>query len=167
MDNKIDYDRGVIIRTEPKTGVDVYMYRDSPGVWLNAYGTPVTEELAKMAGFDVERYSKERIKRERMATAMAAIEQEMASAAVKKAVVMERGGFSVIDIGLGRFHVEDPDGNQLTSTFLPKETAIMLLDQLSPPVVEPKKVEEVAEATEGDGVVTLPKITKVASKAKK
>ena len=36
-ERKIDYDRGVFIRTASDLGMDVFMYRDTPGIYLNAH----------------------------------------------------------------------------------------------------------------------------------
>ena len=145
---KINYDRGVIISQHKSSGMDVYMYVDTPGVYLNAFGTPIDEQLAKEAGFDVVKYGKDRVKRERMAAAMGAIEHELeiANEEGNKKTVKEQNGFKVIDIGLGRHYVEDPDGNRLTATPLPLEQSVLLLDKIAPPVkstegldVKPKK----------------------------
>lgn len=130
----INYDRGVQKRKHTASGVDVYMYFDEPGVYRNAYGHPVSEVLAKQAGFDTETLTKERIKRERMASAMAAIEAELGSDAQKATldVVLERGGYKVVHIGLGRHNVLDPDGNKLNSIQLPEQEAIKLVEHLAP-----------------------------------
>lgn len=134
---KIDYDRGVIISQHKQTGMDIFMYVDTPGVYLNAFGTPVADKLAKEAGYDVEKFGKERVKRERMKAATDAIEQELAIVNDQgvKTVVEETEGFKIIDIGLGRHFVEDPDGNKLTSVPLPLEQAKVLLRQLVPNAV--------------------------------
>lgn len=138
----IDYNRGVLKKVHNKLGVDVYMYKDTPGVYLNAYGTEVSEALAAEAGFDIETLGRARLKRERMAQAMAAIEQELNPevGAGERKLVEERGGFKIMDIGLGRHIVEDPDGNKLTAAPLPLETAKVLLERLTPnEPVKPKQ----------------------------
>src|SRR5690554_3858011 len=56
--SKIDLDRGVLIRKHETTGTTIYMYFDTPGVYLNAHGGKVSEALAKQAGFDVDLYGK-------------------------------------------------------------------------------------------------------------
>lgn len=137
---KIDYDRGVIISQHKASGMDVFMYVDTPGVYLNAFGAPVSDQLAKEAGYDVEKFGKDKLKRERMAKAMTAIEAELAIAdeVGKKNVVEEKGGFKIVDMGVGRHYVEDPDGNRLNSVPLPVEQARVLLTQL---VVDVPKVK--------------------------
>lgn len=150
----IDYDRGVIIKTHNASGMDVYMYADTPGVFLNAFGTEVDEKLAKEAGYDVDRLSREKVKRERIAAAAQMIEQELALADKEgqKEVVVERAGFKVIDIGLGRHFVEDPDGNRLTVHALPLEQAKTLLDQLTPST--PRKLQTKASVAQQEGTIS-------------
>jgi len=81
MSGNIDYDRGVVKRIHPNLGVDVYMYRDDPGVFLNAFGTEVDVELAKSCGFDVDKLEKAKRKKEMMAKAMIEIEAQLAEEA--------------------------------------------------------------------------------------
>ena len=142
MARKIDYDRGVIISQHKASGMDVFMYVDTPGVYLNAFGTPVSDQLAKEAGYDVEKFGKDKLKRERMAKAMTAIEAELAIAdeVGKKNVIEEKGGFKIVDLGVGRHYVEDAEGNRLNSIPLPVEQARVLLAQL---------VVDVPKATQG------------------
>jgi hypothetical protein len=137
---KIDYDRGVLIKTHPSMGMDIYMYVDTPGVYLNAFGTEVPMELATASGYDTERFGKEKIKRERMKLAMASIEAELelADKQEKQEVVYSKGDFKVVDIGLGRHFVQDPDGNRLTTQAIPLEQAKVLVDQLVPKVEKEK-----------------------------
>jgi len=132
MPKNIDYDRGVMKRIHP-SGISVYMYVDTPGVYLNAFGSEVAEEMAKTAGFDVGILAKKRLKNERMAAAMSAIEKELqGSEESMEVVVAEREGFTIVDIGIGRHHLKDPDGNVLTPTAQPLEAAKLLMDQLVP-----------------------------------
>lgn len=136
---KIDYDRGVIFKTHPTNGMNVYMYVDTPGKYLNAFGTGVEEKLAAEAGFDIEKYGKLRIKGERMATAMKAIEEELEMVDKVETVVQEQDGFKLIDIGLGRHVLKDPEGNILTTTMLSEEQGKLLLSRLVP---QPKEVPD-------------------------
>ncbi len=76
MTDGIDVNRGVRIKRHPSMGL-VYMYIDTPGVFLNTFGKEVPDKIASQAHFDVETLGKERIKRERMAEAMTAIEIEL------------------------------------------------------------------------------------------
>lgn len=145
MPNNIDYDRGVYIQVHNSTGVDVFMYVDEPGIYRNAYGTEVSADLAKEAGYDVERLGKERARFERRAAALDAIDKELEheDARAMKEVVAEKGGFKIIAIGLGRHQLEDPDGQTLTAAPIPLEQAQVLLNRLVPdPKEEPKEPKQ-------------------------
>ena len=130
---RIDYDRGVIFMTHQPTGANVYMYTDTPGVYLNAFAKPVGDDMAREAGFPVEKYAKEKVRRERMAQAMEAIDSELSKVAEDEhQVLSDVKGFKVIDIGLGRHNVQDPDGNVLNSVPLSIEVANKLVERLVP-----------------------------------
>ena len=129
--SNIDLNRGVTIRRQPTTGVQVFMYKDTPGVFLNAHGTEVDPELAKSAGFNTEALLKDKLKRERMAVAMSTIEEEFSSGPAMRETVREADGFKLIAVGLGRHKVLDPDGEELHDKPLTLEEANLLLDQLT------------------------------------
>lgn len=129
---KIDYNRGVMKRTASTAGVNVYMYLDQPGVYLSAHGTPVSEGLAKDAGYDTAELSRQKQMKERIAEAHEAIRKEFEANDTVFQVVAERQGFKVMDIGLGRFQVLDPEGGVLTKEPLSKDLALAVLDQLAP-----------------------------------
>lgn len=141
MDYKqvIDYNRGVVKNVHP-SGVAVYMYVDTPGVFINAFGTEVTVELAKSSGFDTDPLLRKRAYNERVNEAMANIEAEMTSGEARREPVMERDGFKVLDIGLGRHDIEDPDGNKLNTLPMPLEQAELLFNQLAPKDGSPVEV---------------------------
>ena len=143
----VDYDRGVLIMLDPVSGMDVFMYVDSPGVYLTAHSKPVPEEIAKRAGYDVEKLAKDRLKGERKAQALRAIEEEMADEKdMREDVVCEdASGFKVITTGMGRHHVIDPDGNQLTRLALPKESALKLLRVMVDAETAPSSKVEVSK----------------------
>lgn len=140
MTFNIDYDRGVMKMDDAATGVSVYMYLDDPGRYLNAHGTEVGVDLARRAGFDVDKQVKERQLKKRLAEAYAKIHSEMQMGEASRIVVREKGGFAIRDIGLGRHELVSPDGDVLTDPEkpLPLEQANALLDQLVPD----EKVEE-------------------------
>lgn len=142
---KIDLNRGVTIRRHASTGVQVFMYKDDPGVFLNAHGTEVDPALAASAGFDIDTLLKEKVKRERQAVAMAAIEAEFSAGPAKSEVVRSVDGFNLVAVGLGRHKVLDPDGEELHSTPLTLEEANLLLDQLTHTQPE-APVEDLLEA---------------------
>ncbi len=57
---------------------EVLMRKDRPGVFYDAHGNQVSEELARQAGFPVERLKREGEKQRRLAEARAKIEAEFA-----------------------------------------------------------------------------------------
>jgi len=154
--SNIDEDRGVLIRHVPELGMEIYMYRDTPGVWLNAYGTPVAPDLARKAGFDVDRYLKLKQRRDMMSQAQAAIEKQLdleASQPGARTVILERDGFKIVQTASGRCVVEAPDGTALTGTAQLNETAARaIFDQICPPAAPaPSEAEGVPSADVGGG----------------
>lgn len=136
-DRKIDYDRGVIINAHKASGMDVFMYVDDPGNYLNAHGGKVSSELAAEAGYDIQKLEKERVRRERKLTASQLIDAELADDKdVSQEVVEERDGYKLVSTGLGRHYVLDPDGNKLTPVHMSLEVATKLLDGMAPKKVE-------------------------------
>lgn len=132
VERKIDYDRGVMFMQEQTTGVNIYMYFDEPGHYRNHFGDEVNPMLAQQAGFNTEKWGKLRVKNERMAKAMTAIEAELATAGDAKAEpVYEKAGYKVMDLGVGRHNVLDPDGNVLNTLALPLEVAQNLVDMMT------------------------------------
>lgn len=128
----IDFDRGVVMRSHP-TGVTVYMYIDEPGTFRNAFGTEVSDTLAAEAGYDMKSLSKQKLRRERVARAMEAIDADLMEQGVTKKVVVSRAGFNLVDIGLGRYNVEDPDGHSLNPSPLSKEQGKALFEKIVAP----------------------------------
>lgn len=140
----IDYDRGVEKHVVPVTKVKVFMYLDRPGEFINAFGTEVDDELARAAGFDVDKWRKVKLKRERMAEAQRFIENELdlEYEVEEQNIVQEAEGFKLVRIGEGGYIVLDPDGNKLVPLPLPKASAEGLFKQLVPKK-EPKVKDKV------------------------
>ncbi len=141
----IDYDRGVTKKRHPKSGMDIYMYRDEPGVFRDAFGNPVDPRLARSAGYDTDALGKIKARKERFAAAFAAVEAELAdeNGLPKKQIVAERNGFKIVNLGLGRHVIEVPDGNTLNPTPVPKEEAEFIFDSVAGE--EPKKAKKVSD----------------------
>lgn len=139
-DRKIDYDQGVLINVHPGTGMDVFMYVDHPGKYLTAHNTPVPDQIAKEAGYDVERLAKEKLRMERKLQANAIIDKELSDDAnTNEECVNSRNGFKLVSIGMGRHLVKDPDGNTLNAHPLPKESAEKLLYAMAGDEVKAQK----------------------------
>ncbi len=142
MPHNIDYDRGVIKRTHG-SGAEIFMYKDDPGVFLNAFGAEIDPQMARDAGMNVEKYELAKRKKARMAEAMNLIDAEFQDENSDKVVVSTRGGFTLISLGLGRHILEDPDGNNLTPNQLTLEEGELLFEQMAPKVPEPETSVEV------------------------
>jgi hypothetical protein len=122
------------------------MYADTPGIYLNVQGLPVTSDLAARAGFDVDKYYKARVKRERMAAAQLVIEQELNESNSKKKVIKERNGWAIVALGFGKHVIEDPDGQSVSERTLTGEEAAVVFDHLVP--IGEEDGGEAAEAEE-------------------
>lgn len=114
-DRAINYDRPTIIKMVPSLGMDVFMYKDNPGYYLSAHGKPVPDEIARSAGFDVERLSRLKNRKLAIQRATDAIGTEMdALDKAARTSVYSAGSYRVVDIGADRHQIEDTDGNNLT-----------------------------------------------------
>lgn len=140
---KIDLDRGVHQRIDPGSGMDIYMYVDTPGVYLTLHGTEVDVELARRAGFPVEEQLKKRRVQQALAAAQDRVlaELQVADQSVK-VVVQEADGFKIIDIGYDRYQVLSPDDDVLTPAPLNLRSAVILLSQLVPSFIVPSVEDE-------------------------
>lgn len=139
-ERKIDYDEGVLIMAHPGSGMDVFMYVSKPGEYLTAHATPVSDQVAKEAGYNVEQLSKERLRMARKAQASAIIDKELADDTnMTEECVNSRNGFKLISIGLGRHNVTDPDDNVLNKFPLPKESAEKLFYAMAGDEVKAQK----------------------------
>lgn len=132
----IDLNRGVEVRKHKASGMSVYMYRDTPGVYLNAFAKEVPEKLAAEAGFPIKEYAKRRTAKERLANAMDAIEAELAITGETRKILASRGGYEVLAVGLGRARILDDDGNSLTEEPMAEDYALKLLTELAGPAVD-------------------------------
>lgn len=74
---KLDLDRGVTIRFHPSNRMQIAMYDDTPGAYITQTGEFVAPELARQAGFDVERDIRRKVANERLAAARRQIEAEL------------------------------------------------------------------------------------------
>jgi hypothetical protein len=128
----INLDRGAMTCTHPSLGIAIYMYLDDPGVYLTEHGNVLEngEVLAQQAGFETEKFAKQRKIKQAMQHANEKIMKEFNESTTK--VLVERGGFKIMDIGLDRCNVLSPDGDVLNKTPMPLAQANILLDHLAP-----------------------------------
>ena len=130
---KVDADRGYVMKRHAPTNTQVFMYVDTPGAYLNAFGHPISDKMAKEAGFDTDKLSRERMKRERMEKFQNEMEAELdLVAAGKQKVIAERGGFKVVELALGNANVYDEDDDLMNTVPMPVKQAKALLDALTP-----------------------------------
>lgn len=127
----IDLNRGVTIKTDPSTGARVCMYKDQPGVFLNAHGAIVHESLAARCGFPVKDLMRQRRKFEAIATAHdqieAEFEEQMAVKTKDKVLKETTDGYKAVQQPFGRCWVYGPDDKPLNDKPLTKEEALRLL----------------------------------------
>lgn len=154
----IDYDRPTIIKMVPSLGMDIFMYKDDPGVYLNAFGKPVPAAIAQQAGFDVERLGRLRNRKLAIqrATDAIGVEMDMVDKAARTSVY-SAGNYRVVDIGAGRHQIEDADGNNLTPhQTLTIEMARRVCDQMHEAEIAanpPPEDEPLAVASPDPGAV--------------
>lgn len=127
----IDYNRGVTKRMTP-AGVEIFMYKDEPGVFRNAFGDTVALELAEQAGYNVAHLGQIRAKQTRLTEAHAAIEAEFKSSETERSIIQEINGYQLVSIGLGRHEVLDPEGNKLSADPLTRQEADVLIKAMIP-----------------------------------
>lgn len=133
----IDLNRGVTIRRHDHSGMQVYMYKDDPGTFLDAYGGEVDEKLALQAGYDVPTLIKERDRKNRITAEVAKI-NAMYGTVDGGDIAFEKAGFKAVAMeGEGQFQVVSPEGNVLTDKSLT--------------LAEAKKVVVAAAKGEDDG----------------
>lgn len=136
----IDINRGVETHFHT-SGMQVHMYVDEPGVFRNSHGTIVDPALAAEAGYDVKTLLAKADKAARIRAALTAVDQEFSQEQADAGgpqVVEVREGYKLLDIGLGRFSIQDPDGNQVVPRPLPEKEARLLLSKIVPePVHKP------------------------------
>lgn len=160
MPKHIDYDRGVLIRTNPTLGMDVFMYADDPGVYLNAAGKQVPPATAKAAGYDIDRWAKLRKKK----LAMQSFAKQLDATDLQdkegtsRTVIADRDGFQLVEMTLGRAQIMSPDGDAITQP-VAIELARKAFDDMFPPEdVSGSEYEREIEARHP--VVTADKIAK-------
>jgi hypothetical protein len=95
-------------------GMAVYMLHSQPGIYLNDHNKRVPDQIAAEAGFDVERWARDRRKREAIAKATAAIDGEFNESSKRK-VIAEHGEYRVVEIERGYFNIEFDDGTILNT----------------------------------------------------
>lgn len=133
-DRHIDYDRGVVIRKAQDLGIEVFMYKDEPGVFLSALGRPVAATLAKRAGYDIDALARLRQHRELLAVAARSIADRVGVAEPTSSgkTIKEIDGYKVVLLGMNRHVVVGPAGELLTEgVALDEKTALEVLKDVA------------------------------------
>lgn len=130
---KVPIDRGAHIRHTPE-GMAVYMLVEAPGVFLNDHNRPVSPEIARLAGFPVEKFLRMRAKNEAMAKAQKQIEADFDSLINERHVIEERGDYRLVRHAEESWIVEWADDcSSMHKGYLPEGRAKELFDSLAGP----------------------------------
>lgn len=124
----LDLNRGVMTKFHPQNGMRISKYIDTPGSYYTDTAEPVAPELARQAGFDVEKDMREKLKQERLAAAKRAIEAELREEEDAIAEALSgKSGFDVRHLGGGQYALFGKDGKKLTRVAMTKADAELLL----------------------------------------
>lgn len=127
----IDLDRPFLMRKAASMNMKIFMYFDTPGVYLNVHGAPVSIALAEKAGFDTKKWAKAKLKNDKMAEFKAKIEAELEMEPEdenEEIVLKEAGGMKIVQRPLGLADVYDADGEKLNDKSITVVEAELLLD---------------------------------------
>jgi len=124
----VDLEKGVIMKVSPAFGY-VCMYSDEPGVYLTMKGAPVSPDVARSCGFDVDADMKEKTRLDRRSSALAAIDRDFGIIAEGE-VVEDNGSVRLVHNGKGWFDVKDADGTVLNEQKLRREAASVFMEDL-------------------------------------
>jgi len=128
-----DRDRGVLIRNHP-TGFRVGTYPDSPGVYVDERGFPVSEDIARAAGFDIKSDSMQRQRQEALRRATQQVEEQFQSVQQRLMKLAENNGegVKIKEIVTGRFGIFDADDTLITvGMVLTWEEAVITFEGLT------------------------------------
>lgn len=109
----LDLNRGVTTRKHP-SGVYVSQYDDDPGTYLDPRGKPVAPELAKQAGFDIEKDKVAKLKLLKLAEYKKQLDAEYATAEETLARELSKnGGHDIRHVGADQYAVFNADGKRV------------------------------------------------------
>lgn len=126
----VDLNRGVTKRLHP-SGFAVCMYKDQPGVYLDASGREVSDEIARSAGFDIDLLARAKAKADKMAEARAKIEAEFAEKEklIEDEINADAKRYEVRHVAFGKYAIFEGD-EAVTKKSLTKDEAQALLKQM-------------------------------------
>ena len=126
----INLNRGVSKRVHQATGIQVVMYKDSPGVYYDTVGNPVSAELASQAGFQVSEEILQKQKNDKMAKAMKEIESEYEGNSDGD-IIYQEGDLKVQCVGKDLYDVIRIELNEAVNDKpLDEKTALTLVETL-------------------------------------
>jgi hypothetical protein len=109
----LDLNRGVIHRFHPN-GMRISMYLDDPGTYLDDRGKAMAEELAKAAGFNLDKHRRDKLKQLKLAEYKKTLDAEYASQEEALAQELSRnGGHDVRSVGGDQFALFSKDGKKV------------------------------------------------------
>lgn len=137
----LDLDRGVMIRIHP-SGIKIGMYIDEPGDYYTEAGEPIDRELAKAAGFDIEKDAKQKLINRQVTDYKLKLEAEMASEEEALAVALSKTGeYDVRHVGGGQYALFGEDGVRVTKGTMSKADIELLIG---------RKVDVVTDGAEAE-----------------
>lgn len=107
----IDWNRPLVMQKHP-AGFTVHTYRDEPGVYRDVHGKELPEQVAKKAGFNIDRLRQEAERLKTRAELLSAGDRLALDAEVHE-VVEENTHFKLVHIGHQVFVIENVDGERL------------------------------------------------------
>lgn len=127
-DGPLDMNRPLMYCTHKASGARVFMYLDDPGLYLDQHGRPFPEEAAKEAGFQVERYRKQRIMQKERAKFEEAMKAEL-KISDDVETYLEKGSLRIQHYPETGMAFLERDGERLYATPIPLSTAVTLFNQ--------------------------------------
>lgn len=116
-----------------KAQQEVFGDKVNPGHYYTRNGVEVSAEVARAAGFDVDADMIEMQRAQRLAQAKADINAELSRAA--GAVIEQRAGWEIVDLGYGRADIRDANGKKMNSRPFSIPEARRYLDALTPQAI--------------------------------
>lgn len=151
-DGPLDMSRPLMYCTHQASGARIFMYIDAPGEYLDQHARPVPEAMAKEAGFQVDRYRKQRIFNKERAKFEDALKAQL-QVSDQVEVYKEEGDLKILHYPETGVAYIEREGVRLNDTPIPLSTAVILFDQFAKMhederAEEPKVEPGIANSTE-------------------
>lgn len=144
--SELDVNRGVVIRFHPM-GIKVAMYRDEPGVFIDVNGNELSRDVARAAGYDVDRLLRERAKAERLAEFHAELEDEFQKREreIDEGIKREFDDGAALEmrkLGVGYAIFNSRTGKKLTSVSMSYKDASSLIESMGGESTEKEELDK-------------------------